>query len=212
MIRQAKQGGLNITKLNEDGTYWMKSWKTGNEAIKHGHFTYKGEEYLVSNKEELSDSDQFFSSSLKGVFPYKKVAFLNAVFQTKVKGDSVVNFTYDLNYPSENEQKNLIQYLWVDQVLIRLEPVTHNIVDPSGSIESGVEFITNEIEKYGNSIVKQRFKPYEQPFDFYRDDYLIDIDGRVVYGVWNGWVVDDQDNTYYIKNAKGFIKYGTVLT
>jgi len=168
-----KQGALSISALDDTKTKWLKSFKSGNQAIKHSIITYQGVEYKSQNEDELSESDMMFSSSLKGNFPVnnKRVPFVSAQFLAKVQGNNVINFTYDLNYPSnprrdvesENEGneegaikggEDLMQYIWLNNNMNKLEPIIHNVLDPQQKDKMEYEFVTNNIEKLRDGLVK----------------------------------------------------------
>merc|ERR1712194_305308 len=152
-----------------------------------------------------------FSTSVKGLFPHKKVPFVTANFETVLKGETVLSMGYESSFPSEDAPLDLTQYMWVEGNMSKLEPVEVKMPDFGSPVTSEVEFYTKDIEKFQYNLVKMKFRPFEEPKPFFSDNNLVDVNGSTVYGVFNGWTVDSEGNTWYIKNAKGFMRYGTVL-
>jgi len=93
----------------------------------------------------------------------------------------------------------------------KLEPVVHNLQNPNESDRKEIEFITKDIDNKQDGLVKVKFKSFEKPFKLFEEDKISDLEAQVVYGIFNGWVVDDQGNTWYISNARGSVRYGTVI-
>lgn len=154
LTKCAKEGGLHLSPLDSSGKYFIKSWRTGNEPIKAGYFTYQGEEYKPENQEFLSDSDMMFSTSIKGNFPFKKVPFVTANFETVLKGETVLSMAYESSYPSEDAPMDLTQYMFVEGNMSKLEPIEVKMPELGLPVTGEVEFNTVNIEKFQYNIAK----------------------------------------------------------
>lgn len=125
------------------------------------------------------------------------------------EGD-MIHFTYGIEADTRSDSEDLIQYIAVGKRIYKLEPTLHEVKDPSKPLTENVRFYTKDIGLFSERIVDLKFSPFFNAPQTNLGNYVQYNTGYLVYGKWNGYVIDNKGKKFRIINARGTISYGTM--
>lgn len=151
------------------------------------------------------------------MFPYKPMAYLRAHFQTKnldrdidnEKEGELIHFTYALEGNTRPDSEDLNQFIAIGSRVYKLEPTLHDIESPDKPLTKEVNFYTKDEGLYDERKVVLKFTPYYNAKKINMGNYAMYNKGYLVYGHWNGFIVDNKGKKYRVEDAKGTVAYGT---
>lgn len=208
----------------KDKSYWLRRYGNLNCPVKNGVYKMKNKMARVTETNYRTDFKvlpSMYYWQIKGMFPYKAFAYLRAGFQTmNLEADpaeknprkraDMIHFSYAIEADTRADSEDLVQFIGIGKKIYKLEPTMHDIKNPSEALGGVVNFVTKDIGLYSERVVELSFTPvYTAPATTSGNWAMYDRN-FLVYGLWNGYMIDNKGNKHRVEDAKGTVSYGTM--
>jgi len=125
------------------------------------------------------------------------------------KMQHLIHFTYAIEGNTRENSEDLTQFIAIGSRVYKLEPVLHDLERPDMPLTKEVKFYTKDEGLYDERKVNLTFTPYFNAPKSDIGNMLMYTKGYLVYGKWNGYIVDNKGKKFRVENGKGTITYGT---
>jgi hypothetical protein len=211
------------TMDGKNGAYWLRRYGNMNGPIRRGVYKMKNNIRRVTEENIKTDFrvlPNMYHWQIKGMYEYKPFAYLRAIFQTKNLDDDpneknprkradMIHFSYAIEADTRADSEDLIQFIGIGKRVYKLEPVLHDIPSPNERLTGPVKFVTKDAGLYSERVVELTFTPHFSPPEKVTGNWAMYDKNFLVYGNWDGYMLDNKGKRFTVENAKGTISYGT---
>ena len=200
----------------KDKSYWQKRYGNANNSIQKGMWRFKGQAKRIDTDTVFGTKPSMHQWQIKGMFPYKPMVYLRAHFQTKNldkdehNPQDHIHFTYAIEGDTRPDSEDLVQYIAIGPKTYKLEPTLHDLEHADRPLTKEVNFYTKDEGQYDGRKVVLKFTPYYNAKKIDMGNAAMYNKGYLVYGHWNGFIVDNKGTKFRVKSAKGTVNYGTL--
>jgi len=86
----------------------------------------------------------------------------------------------------------------------------HDIKSPNEPLTGPVTFVTKDIGLYSERVVELTFTPVFTAPEVVSGNWAMYDKNFIVYGNWNGYMIDNKGEKFRVEDAQGTVSYGTM--